>query len=224
MTMEKIPICLLILTGLSETLPQEDLHRKTFVFREDLSTAYVILRPLPEEPLQNFTICLRSLSDQTRPYGLFSYATATEDNEILIFKPKHGEYRVYVGGDYVAFKIPEGPTDWEHVCFSWESAAGLAEFWINGKPQPRKGLKKGHTISTKAFLLLGQDQDSYGGGYDPYNSFTGELTDVYMWDYILSPTKMRSAYQDLQLPRCTLGWRNLQYEIKGDVVVKARLR
>ncbi|XP_060614515.2 serum amyloid P-component-like [Anolis sagrei] len=222
--MEPVWICLLVFCSLSGISCQEDLTRKVFVFRNEPSEAYVVLKPQPEEPLQNFTVCLRSYTDLTRPYGLFSYATRLEDNEILIFKPKSGEYRVYVGGEYLSFKVPEDTLDWEHVCFGWESATGIAEFWLNGKPWPRKGLKKGHVVGADAFIVLGQEQDHYGGSYDSYNSFSGELTDVYMWEFLLSPHKMRSAYQDLQLPRCTLGWKNLHYEIKGDVVVKARLR
>ncbi|XP_060110887.1 serum amyloid P-component-like [Heteronotia binoei] len=215
---------LLFLAFLSAISAQEDLSRKVFFFRNEPSEDYVILKPQPEEPLQNFTICLRSYTDLTRPYGLFSYATPSEDNEILIFKSKPGEYRVFVGGEYVSFKVSEDPINWEHICFGWESATGTVEFWMNGKPWPRKGLKKGYTVSADAFILLGQEQDHYGGLADSYNSFSGELTDVYMWDFLLSPHKMRSAYQDLQLPRCTLGWKNLQYEIKGDVTVKTRLR
>ncbi|XP_054849634.1 serum amyloid P-component-like [Eublepharis macularius] len=215
---------LFVLAGLSAISAQEDLSRKVFLFRNEPSEAYVILKSQPKEPLHNFTICLRSYSDLTRPYGLFSYATQSEDNEILIFKPKPGEYRIFVGGEYVSFKVPENPVDWEHVCFSWESSTGIAEFWMNGKPWPRKGLKKGYTVSAEAFILLGQEQDHYGGSSDPYNSFSGELADVYMWDFLLSPNKMRSAYQDLQLPRCNMSWKNLEYEIKGDVFVKARLR
>ncbi|NXX63998.1 MPTX protein, partial [Scopus umbretta] len=99
-----------------------------------------------EQPLQNFTVCLRSYTDLTRPYSLFSYATKAQDNEILLFKPKPGEYRLYVGGKFVTFHVPEGHRDWEHVCASWESTTGIAGFWFNGKPWPRKGLQKGYTV------------------------------------------------------------------------------
>ncbi|XP_061462688.1 mucosal pentraxin-like [Rhineura floridana] len=222
--MDSLWISLFVFTSLSGASCEEDLSGKVFVFRTEPSEAYVILKPLPQEPLQNFTVCLRSYTDLTRPYGLFSYATQSQDNEILIFKAKPGEYRTYVGGEYLSFKVPENRFDWEHICFGWESATGIAEFWMNGRPWPRKGLKKGYTVGAKAFILLGQEQYHYGGTYDSYNSFSGELTDVYMWNFLLSPHKIRSAYQDLQLPQCALGWKNLQYEIKGDVAVKGRLR
>ncbi|XP_025066889.1 serum amyloid P-component-like [Alligator sinensis] len=222
--MEMQLLWVLVLAGLSGILAQTDLYQKVFVFRNDPSNAYVRVQTKPEQPLQNFTVCLRSFSDQTRPYGLFSYASKAHDNEILIFKLKSGEYRLYVGGEFVMYHVPENRMDWDHVCASWESAMGLATFWINGKPLPRKGLQKGYFISTEAMILLGQKQDGYGGSFDPYNSLTGEMADVYMWEYVLSPAQMRAAYLSLRLPPCALGWRNLQYEIKGDVVVKPRLR
>ncbi|NWJ11873.1 SAMP protein, partial [Crypturellus undulatus] len=201
-----------------------DLYRKVFVFRKDPSDAYVLLKAQAERPLHNFTVCLRSYTDLTRPYSLFSYATKAQDNEILLFKPKPGEYRLYVGGKFVTFRTPEGRWDWEHVCASWESATGLTEFWFNGKPWPRKGLQKGYAVGAEAAILLGQEQDAYGGGFDPYNSFTGELADVHLWDAGLSPEKMRAAYQGLRLPPALLAWKNLSYETRGDVVVKNRLR
>uniref|UniRef100_A0A8B9CID9 C-reactive protein n=1 Tax=Anser brachyrhynchus TaxID=132585 RepID=A0A8B9CID9_9AVES len=204
--------------------PPPDLYRKVFVFRTDPSDAYVVLRAKPEQPLLNFTVCLRSYTDLTRPHSLFSYATKAQDNEILLFKPKPTEYRFYVGGKFVTFRVPEGRGDWEHVCASWESATGIAEFWLNGKPWPRKGLQKDYVVGADAVITLGQEQDAFGGGFDVYNSFTGELADVHLWDAGLSPDKMRAAYQSLRLPPALLAWRSLSYETKGDVVVKPRLR
>ncbi|XP_040433918.1 C-reactive protein [Falco naumanni] len=222
--MGQLQLWLAILAGLSGIVAQEDLSRKVFIFRKDPSDAYVVLRPKLGQPLQNFTVCLRSYTDLTRPYSLFSYATKAQDNEILVLKPKPSEYRFYVGGKFVTFRVPEGHRDWEHICTSWESATGIAEFWLNGKPWPRKGLQRGYTVGAEAAILLGQEQDAFGGGFDVYNSFSGELADVYLWDMGLSPDKMRAAYQSLRLPPSILGWRSLSYEVKGDVVVKPRLR
>ncbi|KFP90715.1 Serum amyloid P-component, partial [Apaloderma vittatum] len=187
--------------------------RKLFFFRKAPSDAYVVLKTNLDQPLQNFTVCLRSYTDLTRPYSLFSYATKAQDNEILLFKPKPGEYRFYVGGKFVTFRVPEGRGDWEHVWASWEAGTG-------GKPWPRKGLQRGYTVGVEAAMLLGQEQDAFGGGFDLYNSFSGELADVYLWDVGLSPDKMRAAYLSLRLPPALLAWKSLSYEAKGDVVVK----
>ncbi|XP_033926978.1 cell adhesion molecule 3-like isoform X7 [Melopsittacus undulatus] len=205
-------------------LDVSDLYRKVFVFRNDPSDAYVVLRLRPEQPLLNFTVCLRSYTHLTRPHSLFSYATKAQDNEILLLKPKPGEYRFYVGGKFVTFRTPENRGDWEHVCARWESGTGVAEFWLDGKPWPRKGLQRGYAVGPEAAVLLGQEQDAFGGGFDLYNSFSGELADVYLWDTVLSPDRMRAAFQSLRLPPALLAWSSLSYSIKGDVVVKPRLR
>ncbi|KAM6106599.1 LOW QUALITY PROTEIN: serum amyloid P-component [Pterocles gutturalis] len=218
--MDWLPLWVTVLAGLSGIMAQEDLYRKV-LFRKDPSDAYVVLKANLERPLQNFTVCLRSYTDLARPHSLFSYATRAQDNEIP-FKPKPGEYRFYVGGKFVTFRVPEGRGDWEHVCASWESDTGIAEFWLNGKPWPRKGLQRGYG-GAEAAILLGQEQDAFGGGFDVYNSFSGELADVYLWDVGLSPNKMRAAYQSLRLPP-VLAWKSLSYEVKGDVVVKPQLR
>lgn len=80
------------------------------------------------------------------------------------------------------FRVPENRGEWEHVCASWESGSGIAEFWLNGRPWPRKGLQKGYEVGNEAVVMLGQEQDAYGGGFDVYNSFTGEMADVHLWD------------------------------------------
>ncbi|XP_017695784.1 PREDICTED: serum amyloid P-component-like, partial [Lepidothrix coronata] len=207
------------------SFPLPDLSRKVFVFRNDPSDAFVVLRARPERPLHNFTVCLRSYSHLQRPQGLFSYATKAQDNEILLFKPKPEEFRLYVGGKHVAFHVPgAGHRDWQHVCAGWESATGIAQFWLDGKPWPRKGLQKGYTVGGTASILLGQEQDGFGGGFDPYNSFCGEMGDVYMWDALLPAEKVRAANLGLRLPPALLAWHGLAYELRGDVVVAARLR
>ncbi|XP_048367812.1 serum amyloid P-component-like [Sphaerodactylus townsendi] len=212
---------LLFLAGLSVISAQEDLSGRAFLFLNDSSENCVIVRPLPEKPLEKLTICLRFYTDLTRTYSLFSYETDPDNSEILIVKTESGDYAFFLGGDYVIFKVPNDPTNWEHVCFAWESTTGTVEFWMNGKPWPRKGMKKGYTVPAAAFILLGKEQDRYWGSS---GTFSGELADVYVWDFLLSPYPMRSTYHDFKLPPCILCWKDLQYEVKGDVIVKARLK
>lgn len=179
-----------------------------FVFPQASNDSYVLLQARPEHPLLNFTVCLRSYTDLTRPHSLFSYATKAQDNEILLFKPKPGEYRFYVGGKYVTFRVPENRGEWEHVCASWESGSGIAEFWLNGRPWPRKGLQKGYVVGNEAVVVLGQEQDAYGGGFDVLQSFTGEMSDVYMWDFGLSDSEVKMLHYSEPEVAPIFGWRN----------------
>ncbi|XP_067169667.1 mucosal pentraxin-like [Apteryx mantelli] len=198
-----------------------DLFNKVFVFPQETNDSYVLVKATPEQPLQNFTVCLRSYTDLTRPYSLFSYATKAQDNDIVLIKFRPEEYRLYVGGKFVSFRVPKGaPMGSEHACASWESTTGIVGFWFNGKPWPRKGVQKGYTVSHEAVIVLGQEHDSYEGGFDIRQSFVGEISDVYMWDLGLSTREVISAMYNSPVEAPIFGWRNLPYKIEGEVYLK----
>ncbi|CAO2638444.1 Serum amyloid P-component [Lemmus lemmus] len=107
-----------------------------------------------------------------------------------------------------------------HFCTSWESSSGIAEFWVNGKPWVKKGLQKGYVIKAQPIIVLGQDQDTYGGGFDKSQSFVGEIGDLNMWDYVLTPENIKFMYNGYTLAPNILNWKDLNYEINGYVVIK----
>ncbi|NXK56837.1 SAMP protein, partial [Chauna torquata] len=176
-----------------------DLVNKVFVF--------------PQETKDSYT-------DLARPHSLFSYATKAQDNEILLFKPKSSEYHFYVGGKFVTFRVPEGITMSEHACASWESAIGIAEFWLNGKPWPCKGLQKDYVVGAEAVIVLGQEQDISEGGFDALQSFMGETSDVYVWDRGLPTSEVQGATRNNPTATPTFGWRNFPYKTKGKVYLR----
>ncbi|NWW18973.1 CRP protein, partial [Falcunculus frontatus] len=155
-----------------------------------------------------------------RPHSLFSYATKKQSNEILLFKPKPDQYKFHVGDKFVVFTVPKSLGESEHVCASWESSTGIVRFWFNGKPWPRKGLQRGYTVGATAAILLGQEQDSFGGGFDAQQSFVGEISSVYMWDTGISTSGVSSAMYDHPNKTPLFGWRNFPYRIVGEVYVK----
>ncbi|NXS50465.1 SAMP protein, partial [Balaeniceps rex] len=197
-----------------------DLLYKVFVFPQETNDSYVLVRAKLEQPLQNFTVCLRSYTDLTRPHSLFSYATKAQDNEILLFKPKPGEYRFYVGGKFVSFTVPESIAKSEHVCATWDSTTGIVRFWFDGNAWPRKGLQKGYTVGTEGTIVLGQEQDAFGGGFNAQQSFVGEISSVYMWDTGISTQGVERAMYDHPEEAPIFGWRNFPYKTVGEVYLK----
>ncbi|NXQ34653.1 MPTX protein, partial [Alaudala cheleensis] len=197
-----------------------DLMGSVFVFPEESEKAHVQVTASLKEPLNNFSVCLRSFTDLTRPYSLFSYASKKQSNEILLFKSKPGQYELAVGNKPLFFTVPITLGESEHICVSWESSTGIVGFWFNGKPWPRKGMQKGYTVGVPAFIVLGQDQDSFGGSFDAKQSFVGEISSVYMWDTGISTSAVRSAMFDRPEQTPIFGWRNLPYKIEGEVYLK----
>ncbi|NWR53701.1 SAMP protein, partial [Regulus satrapa] len=197
-----------------------DLKNSVFVFPQESQTAHVQVAVELELPLNNFSVCLRSFTDLRRPYSLFSYATRKQSNEILLFKPRPGQYELTVGSKPLSFTVPVTIGESEHVCVSWESSTGIVGFWFNGKPWPRKGLQKGYTVGVPASIVLGQDQDSFGGGFDAQQSFVGEISSVYMWDRGISNWDVESAMYDHPNEIPIFGWRNFPNNIVGEVYLK----
>ncbi|KAJ7307144.1 hypothetical protein JRQ81_009127 [Phrynocephalus forsythii] len=203
-----------------------DLQKKVLVFPTASNNAAVFLNAEVQQPLTSFTVCLRYYTLLTRAYGLFSYATKQGDNDLLLYKPLPNQYSLYVGGSSVTFNLPEKQVSrsrWEHICMSWDSATGLAELWVDGYPLPRMGLKKGYSINPEASIVLGQDQDSFGGGFDINQSFQGEMTDVYMWDRVLSADEVNLVWNDHTISNSLINWWSLDYEIRNYVVLKPSL-
>ncbi|XP_018781442.1 serum amyloid P-component-like isoform X2 [Serinus canaria] len=218
--MGPLQLCLLILTALLGPTALQDLSSSVFVFPRESQNAHVQVTTKLEKPLNNFTVCLKSYTDLTRPYSLFSYATRKQSNEILLFKPKPGQYDLNVGNQVLSFTVPEILGGAQHVCVSWESSTGIVSFWFNGNPWPRKGLQKGYTVGVPASILLGQDQDSFGGGFDAKQSFVGEISSVYMWDTGISSGEVVSAMYDTPVQTPIFGWKNFPYKIVGEVYLK----
>lgn len=200
-----------------------DLSGKVFVFPRESSSDHVNLITQLKEPLQNFTLCLRAFSDLTRPYSLFSYNAQGKDNELLIYKEKVGQYSLYIGRSKVTAKVVEDYLAPLHICTSWESSSGIAEFWINGKPLVKKGLRQGYSVEPHPKIVLGQEQDSYGGSFDKSQSFVGEIGDLYLWDSVLSSDEIQLVYQGSPLNPNILDWTALNYEANGYVVIKPRV-
>ena len=77
--------------------------------------------------------------------------------------------------------------NWHHICCSWENKAGSWKVYKEGALQASgSGLKTGYSIKTNGILTIGQEQDSFGGGFDATQKYNGELTDLNMWNRVLS--------------------------------------
>ncbi|KAL7978219.1 hypothetical protein Chor_014758 [Crotalus horridus] len=216
-----IPSFFLVLACLLGSFGQQDLQNKVFVFPAPSDTAAVHLHVSNKQPLTKLTVCLKHYTVLSRAYGLFSYATQSSDNDFLIYKSQADQYSIYVGGSAVNFKVPlkEKPS-WDHICVSWNSSNGLVQFWFNGKPFPRQGVQKGYSISPEASIVLGQDQDSFGGGFESVQSFVGEITEVKMWPWALNLAEIRMVRNNLELHGPLIYWRMVNYTIKNEVFLE----
>ncbi|KAM8921484.1 C-reactive protein-like [Pelodytes ibericus] len=203
----------------------EDLSSKVLLFAKQTATSHVILKPKTSKPLNKLTVCLRSYTELTRAHSLFSLALKGpgKDNTFLIFPNPPNFCSVYINQEEIRIKIDTEVLDWKQTCVSWDSDTGIIQLWVNGKLYPRRISNKGFTIPVPTSIILGQEQDTFEGGFDAAQSFVGEISDVNMWDYVLTPEDIQKVLANDNNGNI-ISWSSLTYVSKGDVLIQPKLQ
>ncbi|XP_069072615.1 mucosal pentraxin-like [Pleurodeles waltl] len=196
---------------------------QVFLFATRSATNYVTLKQ-DVTTLTGFTACVRAFTELTAGFSYLSCNSPSQDNNLLLFhrNSKENPYAVHVGGPETPFRSTSSPPlDRYHICGTWDSFTGVVQMFLNGKPLARKVMKKGYSIQGPLKCILGQEQDSFGGKFDINQSFVGEIDNVHVWDYVLSPADIHQAFMNNKhLNGNVISWWNLWYDITGDVLVE----
>ncbi|CAH1265252.1 NPTXR [Branchiostoma lanceolatum] len=87
--------------------------------------------------------------------------------------------------------LPLQPNIWHVLCFTWTSEGGDWAFYIDGQQAASgSGLSTGLLIRTGGVWVLGQEQDSLGGGFQTNEASRGDLARFNVWDHVLSREEM----------------------------------
>ncbi|XP_076009819.1 female protein-like [Genypterus blacodes] len=214
-------LLLLMLTACAAA-PQ-DLSGQMFAFPQVTSSAHVKLNATIQE-FRAVTVCFRVFTDLRRDHGLFSYAIPSVANGFLIFwDNNNNELEVHLNNVNSEFKgLDYKPNMWHSICTTWDSTSGLVQMWFDGLPTMKK---YGGTavISGRPIVVIGQEQDSHGGGFDSKQCFTGMMSDIHMWDHVLSGCEiMRFVNEENFTPGNALNWRSMQYEVVGRIMLEKK--
>ena len=85
---------------------------------------------------------------------------------------------------------------WHHTCYSWSNIYGLLKGYKDGVLIfSTQNFKKGYTVKGKGSLVLGQDQDVVGSGFETRDSYKGSLAGVSIWSYVVPPEKIKEMFE-----------------------------
>ncbi|XP_076871605.1 neuronal pentraxin-1-like [Brachyhypopomus gauderio] len=162
-----------------------DKFQLTFPLRTNYMYAKV-KRSLPE--MYAFTLCLWIKSNASPGVGTpFSYAVPGQANELVLIEWGNNPMEILIN-DKVAklpFLINDGK--WHHICITWTTRDGVWEAFQDGILRGNgENLAPYHPIKPHGVLVLGQEQDTLGGGFDATQAFVGELANFNVWDKKLS--------------------------------------
>ncbi|XP_030007252.1 C-reactive protein-like [Sphaeramia orbicularis] len=198
----------------------QDLSGKMLVFSQGTRLNHVKLFS-DKEDLAAITVCLRFFTDLQRPYYLFNLASSSlfhnfriftnpETNEIMV-----GTKEMFTGFPGQDYKI----NTWHSLCATWDAASGLEQMWLNGKPSVRKYISNSN-IAGSLRISIGQEHD-FTLSPNPELSFVGMMSDIHMWDYVISPCEIQRYTEELRFtPGNALNWGSMPIFILGRVVVE----
>uniref|UniRef100_A0A8C8GAW8 Pentraxin (PTX) domain-containing protein n=2 Tax=Oncorhynchus tshawytscha TaxID=74940 RepID=A0A8C8GAW8_ONCTS len=196
--------------------------RRSLVFPMETDNSYVELVPQKDLDMGAFTLCMRvatELAKGNREIILFAYRTLYFD-ELNMWREADGRYGLFMSGEGVFFHLPELNTFQTHLCLTWDSKSGMAAFHVDGKRSIRKVYKSGHKVQNGGKVILGQDPDSFLKDFDSKQSFVGEITDVNMWDYVLSDAMIEALHVGKRMPRGNIfDWETIELIVNGNVKV-----
>ncbi|RXN21833.1 pentraxin fusion -like protein [Labeo rohita] len=213
--------CLLSLTP---AVTAVGLGGKILLFPTETNSTYVKLIPEKSLSLSEFTLCMRVATELQGEREIILFAYRTQDyDELNVWRENDGRLSLYLqsSGNGALFYLPPLSTFQTHLCITWDSATGLAAFWVDGRRSVSQLYRKDHSINPDGTILLGQDPDNYVGSFEARQSFVGEITDVHMWDHVLSATEIKAVYsnQEPYVPKGNvINWNTVKHEIIGDVL------
>lgn len=167
------------------------------VFGERTSDRAARLRtPLPALGALTACVHVQWAAAPRDPATLFSLAAPALANALQLraFAEPSGAVRaaLVVRGHHAPF-LAAFPADggWHHVCATWEQRGGRWALFADGRRRASaRGLGAGHPVPPGGILVLGQDQDSLGGGFSARDAFSGNLTDFHLWARALNPAQL----------------------------------
>ncbi|XP_061159632.1 neuronal pentraxin-2-like [Syngnathus typhle] len=182
------------LSGLEEANYFAEGYRLSFPSRTNYMYA-VVKQFIPK--LWAFTFCLWLRPTEGGIGTPISYAVPEQPNEMVLLQGLHTPTELLINDKVARLPLNLSRDNWQHVCVSWNQKGGAWQAYQGGKLRGEgHGLADGHNIRPGGVLVLGQEQDSLGGGFDSTQALVGELSQVAVWDRVLS------AEQVAGLARC----------------------
>jgi len=239
-------LILLVLYGCCDADP-EDLTGKHLTIpnpmsgRDDL-TSHIKVQVKVETPISAMTMCQRyfySGRDQL-PRVLFHLGNG-EDNIWLTYGVGQydQQYRLHIRGSVIDLpKLPDSGHrhQWNSLCWTW--SLGLTQLWVNKERSGHHSVPKQQPIpAVEVTIRLGQEEiEGPGGSSKPGGggiggssgskgsksgeSFMGDVTDVHVWDSVLTPCVIKQYIRGTGVsPGNLLNWRALEYTPNGNVFI-----
>ncbi|GIY60800.1 sushi, von Willebrand factor type A, EGF and pentraxin domain-containing protein 1 [Caerostris darwini] len=200
-------------------------------FPESTATIANMASMTLDSPLSDVTVSMWVQTTDTKRSGTpLSYAAAsvsTTDGEntivdnALTINDCSGVH-IYVNNEPLVTEVQVADGQWHHLAFTWSSGnSGEWTLYKDGKKQSNGiNLRPNDVIPGGGNLIIGQEQDTVGGGFSPIETFTGNITRVNVWNSYFSNSNItRLCSLDDDIPGKVVSWPDFLQGVRGKVNV-----
>uniref|UniRef100_A0A3P8RMU6 Neuronal pentraxin receptor a n=1 Tax=Amphiprion percula TaxID=161767 RepID=A0A3P8RMU6_AMPPE len=202
------------ISGLEEGHSFPEGYRLSFPTRTNYMYA-LVRHSIPK--LRSFTACLWLRPAEGGIGTPLSYAVPDQPNELVLLQGLHSPAELLVNDKVTQLPLNLSRGSWQHVCVSWSQKGGVWQAYQGGKLRGEgHGLATGHHIRPGGELVLGQEQDSLGGGFDSSQALVGQLSQVGLWDRVLSSSQVATLARCGKVPQGSVApWTENGIEVHG---------
>ena len=156
---------------------------------------YIRFKPNMQPFSEEFSLC--SWIRKARPGSgshWFSYATRSNYNEIVLTDEGSSNYIFDSYSTNVRAQAGITAGVWYHYCLCWSLSSRTATVHHNGRQTGSFITPSGRRLTAYGYLVLGQEQDSYGGSFHYSQVFGGELHKTNIFSKKLSSSEVSELY------------------------------
>lgn len=109
------------------------------------------------------------------------------------------------------------------LCGTWQSDSELAQLWLDGKNKAHQEIHPHWVYQWSTHHRPGPKQDAYGGDFDIKQSFSGMITQVHMWNHVLSNSDIKNYMDGKQFtPGNVFNRGKMDYQVKRQIFCGGR--
>ncbi len=147
--------------------------------------------------LSSFTVSFWHFGQGTDFDAVLSGANADNANELEIVFVSSTEFALGIQNRIVRWDIPDTNDDrWRHFSVVVDAVAGQATLYVDGVSFGSQVLEINPLQIDAGGLILGQEQDSVGGNFDPAQALSGVIDEFTVWTATRSVEEIRQDMFD----------------------------
>lgn len=167
------------------------------------------------------TIAFWIRTKDTNPGTVISYATldggVVQDNALTL--QDYAAFNLFVNNVTVFTGLDVNDGQWHHVAVTWESSGGTWHAYQDGvKVQSSSTpFQQGQVIRGGGVLILGQEQDEIGDGFNTEENLIGDVSQMNIFDHVLSSNDIYNlAYSSYPGKGNVASWGDFREALFGD--------